>query len=74
MGTNYILARGLQGYIVGKIAWSKGRKGNSLAFNLIATIVSIPFMLGAIILEKQSFLIVGLYQQPLFQETSYKIL
>lgn len=40
------LARGLQGYIVGKIAWSKGRHGSSLALNLIATIVSIPFMLG----------------------------
>lgn len=41
-----LLARGLQGYIVGKIAWSKGRNGNNLALNLIATIVSIPFMLG----------------------------
>ena len=41
-----VLARGLQGYIVGKIAWSKGRNGNNLALNLIATIVSIPFMLG----------------------------
>lgn len=41
-----IVARGLQGYIVGKIAWSKDRKGNSYTFNLIATICSIPFMLG----------------------------
>ncbi|WP_277584040.1 ECF transporter S component [Psychrobacillus antarcticus] len=41
-----LVARGLQGYIVGKIAWSKGRNGSSLALNLIATIVSIPFMLG----------------------------
>ncbi|MEK3955576.1 Uncharacterized membrane protein [Psychrobacillus psychrotolerans] len=40
------LARGLQGYIVGKVAWSKGRNGSSLALNLIATIVSIPFMLA----------------------------
>lgn len=40
------LARGLQGYIVGKIAWSNGRRGNSIVFNLLATIVSIPFMLG----------------------------
>ncbi|WP_019243616.1 MULTISPECIES: ECF transporter S component [Bacillus] len=39
-------ARGLQGYIVGKIAWSNGRKGNSIALNLIATIVSIPFMVA----------------------------
>lgn len=41
-----IVARGLQGYIVGKIAWSNGRKGNSLVFNLIATIASIPVMLA----------------------------
>lgn len=40
------VARGLQGYLVGKIAWSIGRKGNSIAFNLVATIVSIPFMLA----------------------------
>ncbi|WP_342542573.1 ECF transporter S component [Paenisporosarcina sp. FSL H8-0542] len=41
-----IVARGLQGYIVGKIAWSNGRNGNSVAFNLLATIVSIPVMLA----------------------------
>lgn len=41
-----ILTRGLQGYIVGKIAWSNGRKGSSFALNLFATIISIPFMLG----------------------------
>ena len=41
-----IVARGLQGYIVGKIAWSKGRKGTSIALNVTATIVSIPFMIA----------------------------
>lgn len=41
-----IVSRGLQGYIVGKIAWSNGRKGNSIVFNLIATIVSMPFMIA----------------------------
>ncbi|TQR18627.1 ECF transporter S component [Psychrobacillus soli] len=41
-----IVARGLQGYIVGKIAWSNGRNGNSYVFNLVATICSVPFMLG----------------------------
>ncbi|WP_172370436.1 ECF transporter S component [Sporosarcina jiandibaonis] len=41
-----ILARGLQGYIVGKIAWSNGRRGNSMPFNLLAAIVSIPVMLA----------------------------
>lgn len=41
-----IVARGLQGYIVGKIAWSNGRNGSSVAFNLLAMIVSIPPMLA----------------------------
>jgi len=41
-----ILTRGLQGYIVGKIAWSSGRNGTSFGVNLFATIISIPFMLG----------------------------
>ena len=41
-----IVARGLQGYIVGKIAWSNGRNGTSVAFNLLATIISIPVMLA----------------------------
>lgn len=41
-----IVARGLQGYIVGKIAWSNGRKGNSIAFNVLAMIISVPFMVA----------------------------
>ena len=41
-----IVARGLQGYIVGKIAWSNGRNGNSVGVNLLATIVSIPVMMA----------------------------
>ncbi|RDW15846.1 ECF transporter S component [Oceanobacillus arenosus] len=41
-----IVSRGLQGYIVGKIAWLNGHKGNSIALNLTATIVSIPFMVA----------------------------
>ena len=41
-----IVARGLQGFIVGKISWSNGRKGSSLALNVTATIVSIPFMIA----------------------------
>ncbi|MGE7839530.1 ECF transporter S component [Lysinibacillus sp. NPDC093712] len=40
------VARGLQGYIVGKIAWSNGRKGNSIPFNLFAMIISVPFMIA----------------------------
>jgi uncharacterized membrane protein len=41
-----IVARGLQGYIVGKISWLNGHKGNSLALNLTGTIISIPFMIA----------------------------
>ena len=40
------LARGLQGYIVGRIAWSNGRNGNSVRFNILAAIISVPFMLA----------------------------
>ncbi|MED1470100.1 ECF transporter S component [Bacillus salipaludis] len=40
------VSRALQGFIVGKIAWSNGRNGNSLAFNLIGTIVSMPVMIA----------------------------
>lgn len=39
-------ARGIQGYLVGKIAWSNGRNGNSFRFNLLATIISTPFMIA----------------------------
>ncbi|RLQ94588.1 ECF transporter S component [Falsibacillus albus] len=41
-----VVARGLQGYIAGKIAWSNGRNGNSAAFNLLGAIVSAPVMLA----------------------------
>lgn len=41
-----IVSRGLQGFIVGKIAWSNGREGNSIGLNLIGMIVSIPFMVA----------------------------
>ncbi|MFJ8268655.1 ECF transporter S component [Peribacillus asahii] len=40
------VVRGLQGYIVGKIAWSNGRNGTSVAFNLLGTILSVPVMLA----------------------------
>lgn len=45
------LARGLQGYLVGKIAWSNGRNGNSVGFNIFAAIVSVPFMLAIYYVE-----------------------
>lgn len=40
------LIRGLQGYIVGKIAWSRSHNGNSFGFNLLGTIISTPFMIA----------------------------
>ena len=40
------LTRGLQGYLVGKIAWSGNRRGKSLLFNILALILSVPFMLA----------------------------
>lgn len=50
------LTRGLQGYIVGKIAWSGNREGKSFIFNLIALICSVPFMLaGYYICERVLF-------------------
>lgn len=41
-----LVARGLQGYVVGKIAWSNGRNGRSIAFNVLATIISVPVMIA----------------------------
>ncbi|AXI10954.1 ECF transporter S component [Oceanobacillus zhaokaii] len=41
-----IVARGLQGYIVGRIAWLNGHRGDSIALNVTATIISIPFMIA----------------------------
>ncbi|RDW16687.1 ECF transporter S component [Oceanobacillus chungangensis] len=41
-----IVARGLQGYIVGRIAWLNGHNGSSIALNITATIVSVPFMIA----------------------------
>ncbi|AXI00623.1 ECF transporter S component [Sporosarcina sp. PTS2304] len=40
------ITRGLQGYIVGKIAWSNGRRGTSFKYNLLAMLASVPFMIA----------------------------
>lgn len=40
------VARGLQGLIVGWIAWSGGRNGNNVKFNLLGMILSVPVMLA----------------------------
>lgn len=41
-----LVTRGLQGYIVGKISWLNGRNGGSIGFNILAALVSLPFMLA----------------------------
>ncbi|GLC89630.1 ECF transporter S component [Lysinibacillus piscis] len=41
-----IVARGVQGYIVGKIAFLHDKKGTNLAFNITAAVVSIPVMVA----------------------------
>lgn len=40
------VARGLQGFIVGYIAWYAGRMGGSKTFNIIAAVASIPVMIA----------------------------
>ncbi|MCM3709410.1 ECF transporter S component [Sporosarcina luteola] len=41
-----IVARALQGYIVGRIAWSKGHQGDHIWLNILGAIASIPVMLA----------------------------
>lgn len=41
-----IVARGIQGWLVGKIAWSGGRQGDSMTRNCIAMVVSVPPMMA----------------------------
>lgn len=40
------VARGLQGYLVGKIAWSSGAAKHRTAFNVMAMAASVPIMLA----------------------------
>lgn len=41
-----IIARALQGYIVGKIAWSNGHRGDNSKLNILAAVASTPVMLA----------------------------
>lgn len=41
-----IVARALQGYIVGKIAWSNGHRGDNVNRNIWAAVASTPVMLA----------------------------
>ncbi|WP_214846183.1 ECF transporter S component [Exiguobacterium sp. S90] len=40
------VGRGLQGFVVGYIAWTYGRKATNVSVNVLAMIASVPFMLG----------------------------
>ncbi|CAM3038867.1 ECF transporter S component [Filibacter tadaridae] len=41
-----IISRALQGLIVGKIAWSKGHKGDSIGLNILGAVASMPVMIA----------------------------
>ncbi len=41
-----IISRALQGFIVGKIAWSKGNKGDNIGLNILGAVVSMPVMIA----------------------------
>lgn len=41
-----IISRALQGFIVGKIAWSKGYKGDHIGLNILGAVVSMPVMIA----------------------------
>lgn len=41
-----IISRALQGAIVGKIAWSKGHRGDDIRLNILAAVVAMPIMIG----------------------------
>lgn len=50
------ITRGIQGYIVGKIAWANGNNGNNVALNIVAMLCSMPFMIaGYYICERVLF-------------------
>lgn len=49
------LTRGLQGYLIGKIAWAKGRNGTHFGWNLAAIFISTPPMLAGYYLGESLF-------------------
>ena len=67
-----IVARALQGFIVGKIAWSMGRRGDNIGLNILAAVVSMPVMM-AVYYVGQGFMYNN-WVAPLasFQGTSFK--
>lgn len=41
-----IIARALQGFIVGKIAWSNGYRGDNIGLNILGAVISMPLMIA----------------------------
>lgn len=41
-----LVARGIQGFIVGKIAWANGKQGDSMLYNVMAMVISVPPMMA----------------------------
>ncbi|MGG2082970.1 ECF transporter S component [Lysinibacillus pakistanensis] len=41
-----IISRALQGFIVGKIAWSQGYSGDNIGLNILGAVVSMPVMIA----------------------------
>ena len=41
-----IISRALQGLIVGKIAWSKGHRGDNIGLNILGAVASMPVMIA----------------------------
>lgn len=58
-----IVARFLQGFIVGKIAFMNGKKGTSMIINIVATVVSVPVMLAVYYIGE--VILYGNWIQPL---------
>lgn len=41
-----IISRALQGFIVGKIAWSNGYRGDNMGLNILGAVISMPVMIA----------------------------
>ena len=69
-----IISRALQGFIVGKIAWSMGHRGDNIGLNILAAVVSMPVMMAVYYVGQGLCSIAGLRHWHPFQGTSSKTL
>ena len=69
-----IISRLLQGLIVGKIAWSKGHRGDNVGLNILAAVASMPVMMAVYYIGQGLCTITGSHQWHPFQGTSSKTL